>query len=72
MYAEKEEDHLMLKWPKLPEGGHAASSLDLLRTDWAKTLTQSPSYEYITKFNSLPAFLASVQLAQFESQTILG
>lgn len=69
MYAAREEDHVMLKWPKLAEG-ESITSLDLLGTDWAKVLARSPSYDYMTKFNSLPAFLASVQLAEFEKQTI--
>jgi len=70
MYASREEDHLMLKWPKLREG-EAVTSLDLLGTEWAKILSQSPSMDYIIKFHSLPAFLASVQLAEFEKQTML-
>ena len=70
MYAEREEDHLMLKWPKT-DGAAPPTSLDLLNTEWAKALCHSPSYDYIKKFNSLPAFLASVQLAQFEKQTMM-
>ena len=66
VYAEHEEDHLMLKWPK----GEEVSSLDLLNTDFAKALTTTPSYQYMTKFHSLPGFLASVQLSLFEKQTL--
>ena len=72
MYAGREEDHLMLKWPKLklPEG-ESVTSLDLLGTEWATALSHSDSFAYMTKFNSLPAFLASVQLAEFEKQTMM-
>jgi len=66
VYAEHEEDHLMLKWPK----GEEVTSLDLLNTDFAKALTTTPSYQYMTKFHSLPGFLASVQLSLFEKQTL--
>ncbi|KAL7567754.1 hypothetical protein ACA910_000511 [Epithemia clementina (nom. ined.)] len=67
MYAEQEEDHLMLKWPK----GEHVSSLDILNTDLAKSLAKSSSYDYMTKFHSLPAFLASAQLSWFEKQTVM-
>ncbi len=68
MFAEREEDHLMLKWPK---GGETIKSLDILGTELANLLAASPSYEYMTKFHSLPAFLASVQLSLFEKQTMM-
>lgn len=68
MFAEREEDHLMLKWPK---GGQEIKALDLLGTEFAKVLSTSVSYEYMTKFHSLPAFLASVQLSLFEKQTMM-
>ena len=66
-YAEREEDHLIFKWPE----GDDVKSLDLLSTKMAKLLTTTPSYEYMTRFDSLPAFLASVQLALFEKQTVM-
>ena len=68
MYAEKEEDHLMFKWPKKSE---QVTSLDVLSTDLAKLLATTPSYEYMAKFHSLPAFLASVQLSLFEKATVM-
>jgi DNA repair exonuclease SbcCD ATPase subunit len=68
MFAEREEDHLMLKWPK---GGETIKSLDILGTELANVLAASPCYEYMTKFHSLPAFLASVQLSLFEKQTVM-
>jgi hypothetical protein len=67
VYSEQEEDHLMLKWPK----GEEIASLDILNTDLARVLSTSPSYDYINKFQSLPAFLASVQLSLFEKQTVM-
>ena len=66
MFSEQESDQLLLKWPK----GEEASSLDILNTDLAKALTTTPSYDYMTRFQSLPAFLASVQLTLFEKQTV--
>ena len=66
MYAEREEDHLLLKWPQ-----NEATSLDILGTDMANILAKTPSYDYMTKFQSLPAFLASVQLSLFEKQTVM-
>jgi len=70
VFAEQEEDHLLLQWPKNKDKDEVAS-LDILNTDFAKYLSTTPSYDYMTKFHSLPAFLASAQLAAFEKQTIL-
>lgn len=67
IFAERESDHLMFQWPE----GENVTSLDLLNTEQAKVLSRTPSYQYIEKFGSIPAFMASVQLALFESQTIL-
>jgi hypothetical protein len=67
VFAENEEDHLFLKWPK----GENPTSLDILNTDLAKILATTPSYDYMTKLHSLPAFMASVQLSLFEKQTVL-
>jgi DNA repair exonuclease SbcCD ATPase subunit len=68
VFGEKEEDHLMFKWPKQTT---EVTSLDILSTPFAKELTSTPSYEYMTKFHNLPAFLSSVQLSLFEKQTIM-
>ena len=67
LFAEHEKDHLMFKWPE----GNDVQSLDMMATEHAKILTTTPSYEYVTKFHSIPAFLASVQLSLFEKQTIM-
>eukprot|EP00536_Pseudo-nitzschia_multiseries_P002308 jgi/Psemu1/251539/estExt_Genewise1Plus.C_300168 len=67
VFAERERDFLVFQWPE----GKEVTSLDLLNTEYAKLLTKSPSYEYMTKFHSLPAFLASVQLTLFEKQTMI-
>lgn len=70
MFAERETDHLMLRYPQVEEG--PVKSLDILGTEFAKELTGMPlCYQYVTKFNSIPAFLASVQLALFEKQTMM-
>lgn len=68
VFAERERDHLVFQWPE----GKAVTSLDLLNTEHAKLLTKTPSYEYMTKFHSLPAFMASVQLSLFENQTMIS
>ena len=67
VFAERERDYLLFQWPE----GKEVTSLDLLNTEYAKLLTKSPSYEYMTKFHSLPAFLASAQLGLFEKQTMM-
>lgn len=67
IFAEQESDHLMFQWPE----GSEVASLDLMDTEHAKLLTRTPSYDYMTKFHSLPAFLASVQLSLFEKQTMM-
>ncbi|KAG7362101.1 mitotic checkpoint protein [Nitzschia inconspicua] len=67
VFAENESDLLMFQWPE----GEEVTSLDMLSTEHAKALTQSPSGQYLTKFHSLPAFMASVQLTLFEKQTIM-
>lgn len=67
VFAEHEEDQLMLQWPKTEH----VTSLDILKTPMAEVLATTPSYDYMTKFGSLPAFLASVQLSLFEKQTIM-
>ncbi|KAL3941495.1 MAG: hypothetical protein SGBAC_004164 [Bacillariaceae sp.] len=67
VFAEQEQDHLMFQWPT----GKNVSSLDLLGTELAQTLTTTPSYEYVKRFHSIPAFVASAQLHLFEKQTIM-
>ena len=67
MFAEQQEDHLLFQWPT----STPVESLDLLDTDLAKTLLTTPSYEYVKRFGSLPAFLASTQLSLFEKQTMM-
>lgn len=70
VFAEQEEDQLLLQWPK-NKIKDDATSLDILQTDLGKLLSTTPSYEYMAKFHSLPAFLSSVQLSLFEKQTVL-
>jgi mitotic spindle assembly checkpoint protein MAD1 len=66
VYAERQEDHLMFVWPASKD----VRSLDLADTELARLLAKTDSYHYMTKFNSLPAFMASVQLSLFEKSTI--
>ena len=68
VFAEQEDDHLLLQWPVSKE---PVKSLDILETELAKVLAQTPAYQYMTTSNSLPAFLASVQLSLFETQTMV-
>lgn len=67
MYAERENDQLLFQWPDVTP----VESLDLLDTELAKLLMTTPSYEYVTRFGSLPTFLASTQLSLFEKQTMI-
>ena len=60
-------DHLMFQWPP----GDNVASLDLIATDFAKAAATTPSYDYITKMRSVPAFMASTQLSLFEKQTMM-
>jgi Mitotic checkpoint protein len=72
VFAEQEEDQLLLTWPKMNSVGSGSNkSLDILQTDFAKYLSTTSSYDYISKLHSLPAFLASVQLTLFEKQTMM-
>ncbi|KAL3804680.1 hypothetical protein HJC23_008495 [Cyclotella cryptica] len=69
IYGEREEDHLMFQWQR--KKGDEGNDLDLLSTDLAQLLMNGPSAIYMTKFNSVPAFMASVTLALFEKQTMI-
>jgi hypothetical protein len=82
VFAEHEDDHLMFQWPRAAKqqpGRNTSSSssvataegLNLLSTDFAKSLTRTPPYDYMTKYNSMPAFTASLQLTLFEKQTMM-
>ena len=69
MYNEREEDHLMFQWRRKKDGED--NDLDLMSTDLAQLLMNGPSAIYMTKFCSVPAFLASVTLGLFEKQTMI-
>ena len=69
VYAEQEQDHLKFVCQK---SGDEVTSVDLVETDLAKLLSNTDSYHYMTKFNSIPGFLASVQLSLFEKQTFIA
>ncbi len=70
MYAENESDVLEFIWPKLEEG-QSPVSLDILNTKMAQMLSNEPCFEYMKRYNSLPAFMASVCLSLFEKQTMV-
>ncbi|KAL7472342.1 hypothetical protein ACHAXS_012663 [Conticribra weissflogii] len=74
IYGEREEDHLMFHWPKNKGKDQleaAPTSLDLMTTEMARSLMNGPSGIYMTKFDSVPAFMASVTMNLFEKQTII-
>lgn len=74
IYAEREEDHLMFLWPKLDRGVKELkpTRLDLLDTELAKSLSATSTFEYLSKYDSLPAFSAALTLSLFENTTITG
>lgn len=65
MYSEREEDHLMFTLTK------ESQSLNLMSTDLARVLMEGPCAVYMKRFESVPAFMASVTLALFEKQTMI-
>lgn len=67
MYSEREEDHFMFQWNRK----NAENDLDLMSTDLAQLVMNGPSAVYMTKFSSVPAFMASVTLSLFEKQTVI-
>lgn len=68
VYAEREEDYLEFYWPK---GVKEPKALDLGASAFAKVLSTTHSYQYLKKYDSCPAFVASAQLSQFEKCTIV-
>ena len=70
MFAERESDQLNLLWRK-DKYGKLKSSMDILDSELAQLLFKEPSFEYMRKFSSLPAFTASVCLSLFEKQTLM-
>ncbi len=64
----------MFIWPKAEKGLKEAKPrrLDLLDTDLAKTLSVAPTFEYLSKYDSLPAFSAALTLSLFENTTFTG
>ena len=71
---QREEDHLMFAWPRSEKGGRElkASRLDLLDTELAKSLSKTQTFEYLSKYDSMPAFLAALTLTLFENTTFAG
>jgi len=68
IYAERETDHLMFGWPEV-EAGMEVKMLDMFDTEAARDLSQDEMFQYVTKFKSMPAFMASLTLSLFENQT---
>lgn len=71
MFAERESDQLNLLWRK-DKYGKPLTSMDILDTELAQVLSKQPPFEYMKKYNSLPAFTAAVCLYLFENQTMIG
>lgn len=71
MFAERESDHLNFLW-RTDKYGKLQPSMDILDTELAQLLSKEPSFDYVRKFNSIPAFTASVCLNLFEKQTIMS
>jgi hypothetical protein len=69
VYGEREEDVLVFNWPK---GVKQPKSLDLRATDFAKVLATTDGYQYLTKYDSMPGFMASTQLSLLEKCTFIG
>lgn len=64
----------MFLWPKLDRGVKELkpTRLDLLDTELAKSLSATSTFEYLSKYDSLPAFSAALTLSLFENTTITG
>jgi hypothetical protein len=69
VYGEREEDVLVFNWPK---GVKQPKSLDLRGTDFANVLSKTDAYQYLTKFDSMPGFMASTQLSLLEKCTFVS
>lgn len=66
VYGEREEDVLVFNWPK---GVKQPKSLELRANDFARILSTTDSYQYLTKYDSMPGFMASTQLSLLEKCT---
>ena len=58
-------------WPDVKRT-KTITMLDLLSTEFAKTLAKTEEFEYVTRFNSIPGFLASLTVKLFDDQTCIG
>jgi len=77
MYAENQEDHLMFRWPEKFAVGKAGarlstnvSSLDLLDSPYARNVSQTENFAYVSQYKSIPAFTASLTMTLFENTTM--
>mmetsp|Transcript_24934 Transcript_24934/g.36599 ORF Transcript_24934/g.36599 Transcript_24934/m.36599 type:complete len:673 (+) Transcript_24934:175-2193(+) len=74
VYAEKEDDHLMFVWPEPITSSHrtsVVSSLDLLDTEFAQAMSNTDNFAYMSKYQSIPAFMGSLTMTLFENQTMM-
>jgi len=78
MYAENEDDYLMFVWPQdisqsspPKEEDVIITSLDLLDSDFARSVSRTDCFAYMTKFKSIPSFMAALTLNLFEKQTVV-
>ena len=58
VYSANEQDHLLLKWPKTSD----VASLDVLNTDFAKSLSGTPAYQYMTKFHRYVHYQSTLRI----------
>jgi myosin heavy subunit len=68
VYGEREEDVLIFNWPKNVK---QPKSLDLRANDFARVLSTTDAYQYLTKYDSMPGFMASTQLTLLEKCTFV-
>ena len=57
----------MFRWPTDVSKGEMAEGLYIMDTELAQVLVKQDSFRYMTDFNSLSAFMASVCLALFDT-----
>jgi len=65
----------MFMWPVSETGGKgrasAPATLDLLATDLAESLSKTDTFQYLSKYSSIPAFMAALTLKLFENTTFV-
>lgn len=69
VYGEREEDVLVFNWPK---GVKQPKNLDLRGTDFAKSLSTTDAYQYLSRYDSMPGFMAATQLSLLDKCTFVA